>query len=325
MVDYLGFAVLLVLLVLFGWLVTRSWRNRNPVLKWITTILTGLFTLIFVAATVLAVIGTYQLNVSPYSYPVTTDKVTATADQIALGKRYAQLCAGCHSSTGQLPLDGSKDDFLGGGGGPPVGTLYPPNLTPAGPLKDWSDADIIRAIREGVDKNGRPLLIMPSPTFHKLSDTDVESLVAYIRSQPPVQHATPATKINVIGAIVIALGVFQTSAQPPITSPIVAPQTGTVEYGKYVAGAFGCQGCHGPDLNGSSQNGPPVSANLTVVVPNWSQEQFLQVFKTGVDPTGHKIDPNAMPWKDFGAGLTDSQLNDLYSYLHTLKPLPQGK
>jgi mono/diheme cytochrome c family protein len=324
MVDIVGFVILLVLLILFVWLVTRSLRNRNPILKWITTILTGLFTLIFAAATVLAVIGTYMLNVSPYNYPTMSYQVAATSDQIALGKRYAGLCAGCHSSTGQLPLDGAKDNFLAGGG-PPLGSLYPPNLTPGGPLKDWSDSDIIRAIREGVDKNGRPLLIMPSPTFHNLSDADVKSIVAYIRSQPPVQHAVPATKINVIGAIIIALGVFPTSAQPAITAPIVAPQVGTIAYGKYVADGFGCTDCHGLDLNGGTVQGGPVAANLTVIVPNWSQAQFMQVFKTGVDPNGHSIDPNNMPWKDYSAALTDSQMADLYSYLHTLKPLPQGK
>ena len=96
MVDIIGFVILLVLLVLFGWLVTRAWRNHTPVLKWILTILTGLLTLIFAAAIVLAVIGTYELNVSPFSYPATTYQISATADQIALGKRYAGLCSSCN-------------------------------------------------------------------------------------------------------------------------------------------------------------------------------------------------------------------------------------
>ena len=86
MVDIVGFVVLLVLLVLFGWLVTRAWRNRNAVIKWITTVLTGLLTLIFAALTVFAVIGFYKLNVSPYSYTPMTYQVAATADQIAQGE-----------------------------------------------------------------------------------------------------------------------------------------------------------------------------------------------------------------------------------------------
>ena len=69
-------------------------------------------------------------------------------------------------------------------GGPPVGTLYGANLTPAGEIKDWSDGEIIRAIREGVHKTGRSLIIMPSEVFRHLSDVDVQAIVAYfVRSQ----------------------------------------------------------------------------------------------------------------------------------------------
>ena len=34
------------------------------------------------------------------------------------------------------------------------------NLTPAGPLKDWSDGEIFRAIRNGIDRDGQVLFAM---------------------------------------------------------------------------------------------------------------------------------------------------------------------
>ena len=81
-------------------------------------------------------------------------------------------------------------------------------MTPGGPLKDWSDGEIVRAIREGLDRDGRPLLIMPSDAFHHLSDDDVQNLVAYLRSQPAVQHATPARDMNLLGLILVGAGLF---------------------------------------------------------------------------------------------------------------------
>ena len=169
-----------------------------------------------------------------------------TPEQIALGQRYAIGCAGCHSSTENLPLDGGKDNFLAGG--PPLGSIYAPNLTPGGPLKDWTDAEIIRAIREGVDKDGRPLLIMPSRNLHGMSDADAQAMVAYLRSTPAVEREVPKTNLNALGAIIVASGMFPTSAQPPITGPVASPQPGTVANGEYVIST--CRDCHGQDLAG---------------------------------------------------------------------------
>ena len=144
-----------------------------------------------------------------------------------------------------------------GEGGPPVGRLHAPNLTPAGEIGDWSDGEVIRAIREGVHKSGRPLVIMPSEIFHDLSDTDVQAIVAYLRSQPAVQPATPPTKLNVVAALFIGAGVFHTSAQMPITQPLVAPAEGaSADYGKYLVSILGCRACHGENLEGRKPGGP---------------------------------------------------------------------
>src|SRR5262249_38807907 len=97
------------------------------------------------------------------------------------------------------------------------------------------DGEVIRAIREGVHKSGRPLVIMPSEVFHNLSDTDVQAIVAYLRSQPAVQPVTPATKLNVVAALLIGSGLFHTSAQMPITQPIIPPTGGpSADSGKYL-------------------------------------------------------------------------------------------
>lgn len=64
---------------------------------------------------------------------------------------------------------------------------------------------------------------------------------------------------------------------------------------------------------------PPGAANLTVIVPNWSKEEFFSTMRTGVDNNGHQIRP-PMPWKTIGK-LDDVELEALYVYLHGLTPI----
>ncbi|WP_426419704.1 hypothetical protein [Bradyrhizobium genosp. A] len=60
----------------------------------------------------------------------------------------------------------------------PVGAFVSSNLTPAGPLGRWSDGEIFRAIRNGVDRDGRWLIIMSYTNAGKLSDDDAKAVIA---------------------------------------------------------------------------------------------------------------------------------------------------
>ena len=51
----------------------------------------------------------------------------------------------------------------------------------------WTDGEKIRAIREGISRDGTMLFpMMPYARFRKMSDEDVMSLVAYLNTLPPV-------------------------------------------------------------------------------------------------------------------------------------------
>ncbi len=322
--NVIALLVLLALAVLFGGLTRRSWRSRRKILKWLGLILSGLLTLVFAFALVAGLIGLYKLN-APQNNPVPIVTVATTSEQIARGEKFALFCAGCHSSTSQPPLDGGAQSFTG-----PLGALYPPNLTPAGEIKDWSDGEIIRAIREGVHKNGRPLLVMPAEVFHNLSDADVQAIVAYLRSQPAIQHEprvdTPSNGLNIFGTLLAGAGVLPTSAQSPITRPVVAPPTSTADYGKYLISVIGCRVCHGADLAGGTSSpfgGPPVGPNLTAIVPKWSEADFIKTIRTGADPAGHALS-DQMPWKAISAFATDDDLKSIYAYLHALTPIDKS-
>ena len=77
---------------------------------------------------------------------------------------------------------------------PRPGIVFPGNLTPDRKtgLGNWSDEEIIRVIRSGVDRVGRQHLgVMPWPAYTRISDDDVLAIVVYLRSLPPVEHRVP--------------------------------------------------------------------------------------------------------------------------------------
>lgn len=310
LINLVIFIFLLALAIFFIWLATRAKRAKSGFFRWVGMILSGLLAFIMILVAVFAGIGFYRLNVPLNNYQTSEMKINASAEQIAMGGRRAVLCADCHS-TNHMDLDGGSDNFLADS---PMGVVYAPNLTPGGELKDWTDAEVVRAIREGVDPQGKTLVIMPSQGLHALSDEDVNSIVAYLRTLPPIEHQTPERALSFMSLVLIGSNKFPLSAQTPITELVVAPPEGTMDYGKYITDAYGCRDCHGLDFRGNEQLGGP---NLIGVVSNWSEDQFVQVFKSGTDPGGRQIS-DEMPWRGYNVALSDSALHDLYVYMHSL-------
>ena len=68
---------------------------------------------------------------------------------------------------------------------PGLGTFYGPNLTPDKEtgLGGWTDAEIMTAFQTGTRPDGR--LLAP------LTRDDAQSVVAYLRSLPPVNNKVP--------------------------------------------------------------------------------------------------------------------------------------
>lgn len=307
MFDFLGVTVVVVLTALFSWLALRAWRARRPVVKWAAFSLAGLLSLAGLAILAATLLGYAKLN-RKYDNPVLSISVEITPERVARGERFGVFCAGCHAEDGTPPMEGS--DFLGRDA-PPIGTFYAPNLTPTH-LGDWTDGEIIRAIREGVHKDGRSLLIMPSRMFRNLSDEDVQGIVAFLRSQPPVEPDTPRARLNMLGAIMANIApIFE--AQPPITEPIVAPPPGpTAEYGGYLA-SYTCTMCHGAELEGDEEFNAPglIGAGLT-----WSDAEFISFMRTGVKPDGVEVD-GQMPWKELSRLFSDDdELRAIFLHIY---------
>lgn len=326
--NLFGLVILLALVVLFGWLAKRAWGAKRWFIKFPGVILAGLLTLVIAAVFVVAGIGFVKTTIPPGN-PASNIKVQATPEQLARGETLAQLCSGCHSPENKPPLIGGNENFAQIPNGPNLGSIYSPNLTPAGEVKDWTDGELIRAIREGVHKSGRPLLIMPTASFHSMSDADAQAVVAYLRSQPATKHApqndTPTNSGNLLAMLFLGGGMFDTSVQPPITQPIPDPPTGVnLQRGKYLATVLACQDCHGKTFTGGDPGGfAPVGPNIVAATANWTEANFLTVFRTGKDPIDGRTLAEGMPWKDYSK-LSDDEFKSVLMYLKTL-PKEQPK
>lgn len=106
-------------------------------------------------------------------------------------------CGGCHTP-GALMGQPDPERYLAGSAigfhVPGLGIFYPPNLTsdPETGLGDWSEAEIVAAIREGVRPDGRMLVpVMPYPHYGSLTDEDAFALAAYLKSLAPIKLAVP--------------------------------------------------------------------------------------------------------------------------------------
>ena len=315
--NLVGLLVLIAFVVLFAWLARRAFRSKRGLIKWVGVVLAGLPTLLLGLLSVVAVIGLFKVY-APRGGPVPDITVEGTAAQIARGEHLAYaFCASCHSLNGELPLSGGED--VGKASPVPIGSLFPSNLTPGGRLKGWSDGEIFRAVREAVDRDGRSLLTMSALSTRNLSDDDLQAVIAYLRSQPAVANEIPENNPNLLFAIFLGAGLVPQPA--PVTGAIAAPPIGaTADYGEYIVSYAGCRDCHGADLSGGRGGLTPAGPNLIAIMPKWTLDEFVTTMRTGVDPTGHRLDPIQMPWKSIGK-LDDVELAALYEYLHGLTPI----
>jgi mono/diheme cytochrome c family protein len=130
----------------------------------------------------------------PPSYGPPVGKVVAPpkSDLVRYGAYLAGPlghCIECHT-----PMVNGRFDFANstGAGGfafkGPWGTSVSRNLTPhESGLKNWSDAEIARAIRTGVSRDGSRLTPpMAFAWYRNIGDGDMKALVAYLRSLKPL-------------------------------------------------------------------------------------------------------------------------------------------
>lgn len=293
--------------------------------------------------TLLVVLGVMALGVGGVAASPSTQ-----GDLIAQGKYLATVsgCVGCHtplqpqfadaknitpadrvtlSLAARDALDTSR--LLAGGQTfnlGPAGVLFTANLTPDPEtgIGKWTDDELKNSIRTGASRAGRlQHAIMPYRTYNNMAESDLNAIVAYLRSVPPVKNALPANTVQVEGKPLA------------VRAGIIAPaSTDTAARGKYLMTAvLNCSGCHTPT---DKTTGKPIaekafagaqpfegtwgivySANLTpheTGLATWSDADIRRVLSSGVRRDGRRL--VLMIWQDV-ANLSDDDGKSVVNYL----------
>jgi mono/diheme cytochrome c family protein len=310
MLNIVELAMLIVAAALLARFSIRCWRYKNIALKSAGAGLAAVLAAAVSLVSALMIAGLFKLQVRSAAIPDL--KVASTGSQIQRGRAVTDsFCGACHSKTGLLTggVD-IGDDFP-----IPIGSFVSSNLTPAGDLINWSDGEIFRAIRNGVDADGRWLIVMSYTNAGKLSDDDIEAVIAYLRNAPAAGRKTagPPDHLNPLGLVMLGAGMLPTG-KPILTSAVTAPRRApTAQYGEYILSYQDCRECHGANLAGGvpGQLGP-IGPDLNLV-KQWKLGEFISTMRSGVDPAGHKL-AKQMPWQPIGK-MDDEELTAVYQYL----------
>jgi len=292
------------------------------VLKWVAIILGVLIGIILILGIGGAVYASAQFKPDVSDRPLYEISADTSAEGLARGTYLMEGitdCANaCHTNEGGQMIGGSEEIDEG----PISGVFATPNLTPDEEtgLGSWTDAEIARAIREGVDKDGVALEIMPSYHLNSLSDEDVAAIVAYLRNLEPMRNEVPELQLNTVGKMMLAFGMIGGDAlQDPITEPQETPSEGTAAYGEYLVKIGFCRECHQDNMAGGplpfAEPGDPPAANLTPAgeLVGWSSEDFIRAAREGVKPTGTALN-DGMPRYQ----MTDEDLEAIFTYLQSI-------
>lgn len=254
------------------------------------------------------------------SYHVTAQPLDVHPDSalLALGKRLivAKGCTDCHGEDlgGKVFIDD-----------PALGLIVARNLTKGegGLPQDYSVSDWVLALKHGIRRDTKPLLVMPANEYTHLSEYDMKAIIAYGMQLPEVDRTLPESKPGFLARILTDLGKLPLLPAEMIDHNLMLTESlipeVSVEYGKYLSVA--CQGCHRENMKG----GEPIAPGFPVVADisssgnpgHWTEEQFIATLRTGVTPEGKQLNPAEMPWT-MTKVYTDTELKALYVFLKSM-------
>lgn len=209
------------------------------------------------------------------------------ADLATLGN-----CGDCHTAEGKPALSGGRPLPT------PFGTIYASNLTPDREtgIGSWTEEAFRRAMREGVDREGRQLYpAFPYDHFTFVTDEDVRSIYAFLMSRPAVSSRVPENQLGFpfnIRPIVAGWKLLFLHQDPLRPDPAKGEDWNR---GRYLVEGLGhCGSCHTPrntfgaEKKGSlyaggvadGWNAPPLDASL-IKAHRWTVDQLADYLATG--------------------------------------------
>lgn len=287
----------------------------------------------------------YFFVLHPKSRPAPDLEAQATPEAVARGRYLANHVTGCIACHSETDYNAPGDPVIAGKEG--SGKVWPElpgfpgrirtqNLTSdkATGLGSWTDGEIVRAMREGVSRDGRVLFpMMPYRTFAThISDEDALAIVAYLRTLPPIANDIGPTSVD------FPVSMFIRTAPAPLDKPVPAPppSTDTLARGQWLLEVMSCGDCHtqmekgeplpGKEYAGGNRfalpNGTVYASNLTsdkaTGLGAYSDEDLMRVFNQGIGKAGQPL--YLMPWPVM-KGLTDDDKKALIAALRTIPPV----
>ncbi len=250
-------------------------------------------------------------------------------------ERSIVACGNCHTPGSLVGRPDNEREMAGGEKIDEEGFVaYAPNITPDREtgIGNWTDAQIIRAVREGKRPDGTIIgPPMPIWLYRNMSDRDVRAIVAYLRSVKPVRNKAPKSVYNF--PLPPAYG-------PPVKGVPEVSRSDKVRYGEYLAGPIAhCIDCHTPFAKPGVRDvknrlgaggfrmvgawGTNVSSNITpdkeTGIGNWSDRQIETAIRKGYSAKYGKMFP-PMAYH-FYKNIRGADMDALIAYLRSLKPV----
>lgn len=260
-------------------------------------------------------------------------------DSVARGATVFQAagCLGCHTDekAGGVPLAGGRALVT------PFGTFFTPNITadPTNGIGRWSDADFVRAFREGKRPDGAALFpAFPYASYTRMTDRDLLDLKAYLFAQPVAATANKPHDLTPPFSWRFLLPAWQWLYLTPGPVPDDPAKPAAWNRGRYLVDALGhCGECHTPrsPLGGMDKDrylaGNPDGVegdkvpNITSHrkgVGGWSDGDLALLLETGLTPEGDVVG-GAMGEviRNSTSKLTAEDRAAITAYLRTVPPL----
>ncbi|WP_232445905.1 cytochrome c [Burkholderia ubonensis] len=149
-----------------------------------------------IAVSTVVLIGAVSIFFWPHRLEqVSPSKALPQGEALIARGRYlvtASDCAACHTVPGGRPFAGGASFKL------PFGTIFAPNITPDRDygIGAWSNAEFVRALREGVGRHGEDLYpAFPYTSYAKLSNDDALAIRAFLATIEPVHTSSPSNNL----------------------------------------------------------------------------------------------------------------------------------
>ncbi len=246
-------------------------------------------------------------------------------------------CEGCHTDSK------NKGEKLAGGAPlrTPFGTYYGPNITPDKEhgIGNWTDADFVRALRDGVSPSGEHYFpVFPYTSFGKMTDRDMLDIKAYIFSQAPVARADKPHDIKFpfgFRFTMIGWKLLFLDKGPMRPDPAHDEQWNRGSY--LVRAAAHCGECHternilGATRRDRELGGSPVGPdggsvpNITpdeqTGIGKWSIEEIAETLSSGLTPEGDVVGNSMGEVVENTSKLTEDDRLAIAAFLKSLPPV----